>query len=162
MNELANELTEMDEMMEAIDLHADSDGIYRDPKTKIWWRRGEFGMPVTVTQPNDPARALLLDGHTSTTDAPASKKCYICNDPEFSRMGLPLCRKCPACGGHIAADDAVCDVCGLDDSAFYQVESEADLEFCFSTGYPDYEQKTPTDVELGKAVNAWLLHKEEK
>ena len=30
-------------------------------------------------------------------------------------MGLPLCRKCPKCDGHTAADDSVCDDCGYDD-----------------------------------------------
>ena len=39
--------------------------------------------------------------------------CYICEDPEFSLMGLPLCYPCKECGGHVAADDVVCDDCGL-------------------------------------------------
>jgi hypothetical protein len=30
-------------------------------------------------------------------------------------MGLPLCRPCSECKGHIAADDSVCDDCGHDD-----------------------------------------------
>jgi hypothetical protein len=41
--------------------------------------------------------------------------CYICEDPSFARMGLPLCRPCAKCGGHVAADDTVCDDCGHDD-----------------------------------------------
>jgi hypothetical protein len=47
--------------------------------------------------------------------------CYICEDPEFSLMGLPLCRKCEACElsdctkGHIPADDEECDCCGYSD-----------------------------------------------
>lgn len=40
--------------------------------------------------------------------------CYICEDPEFSLMGLPLCRPCEKCGGHVAADDTRCDDCGYD------------------------------------------------
>lgn len=41
--------------------------------------------------------------------------CYICEDDEFARMGMPLCKPCPKCeGGHIAADDTVCDKCGYD------------------------------------------------
>jgi hypothetical protein len=40
--------------------------------------------------------------------------CYICDDPEYALMGLPLCYPCPACGGHIPADDCVCDDCGRD------------------------------------------------
>jgi len=44
-----------------------------------------------------------------------SQDCYICCDPEYALAGLPLCRACPKCGGHIAADDSVCDDCGYDD-----------------------------------------------
>ena len=38
--------------------------------------------------------------------------CYICKDKDFSTHGLPLCYACTRCGGHVAADDSVCDVCG--------------------------------------------------
>jgi len=40
--------------------------------------------------------------------------CYICEDPEFAQLGLPLCYPCNACGGHCQADDSVCDDCGKD------------------------------------------------
>jgi len=40
--------------------------------------------------------------------------CYICCDPEFRAYGLPLCYPCPKCGGHIAADDTICDDCGYE------------------------------------------------
>jgi hypothetical protein len=40
--------------------------------------------------------------------------CYICEDPEFSLMGLPLCYSCTVCGGHVPADDSVCSDCGHD------------------------------------------------
>lgn len=30
-------------------------------------------------------------------------------------MGLPLCYPCVKCGGHVAADDTVCDVCNYED-----------------------------------------------
>jgi hypothetical protein len=69
---------------------------------------------MAKTLPGDPAYWMLFDGFT-TTPAVHRKGCYICEDPEFARMGLPLCRKCPECGGHIAADDYVCDACGLAD-----------------------------------------------
>lgn len=42
-------------------------------------------------------------------------RCYICNDPEFALMGLPLCYPCPVetdgveCGEHVPADDEECD-----------------------------------------------------
>lgn len=44
-----------------------------------------------------------------------SDNCYICRDPEFALMGLPLCKPCPVlvdgvqCGAHLPADDCVCD-----------------------------------------------------
>jgi len=63
-------------------------------------------------KPDDPAYWMLFDGVT-TTPVVYSPDCYICNDPEFAQMGLPLCRKC-SCGGHIAADDSVCDDCEQD------------------------------------------------
>ena len=41
--------------------------------------------------------------------------CYICNDPDYAQMGMPLCSACEVCKvGHIAADDSVCDNCGYD------------------------------------------------
>jgi hypothetical protein len=69
-------------------------------------------------KPDDPAYWMLFDG-VETTPVVYSKDCYICNDPEFAQMGLPLCRKCPYCGGHIAADDSVCDECGRDDREYW-------------------------------------------
>lgn len=63
---------------------------------------------------DDPALWMLFDG-VKTTPIVHSEKCYICCDPDYARMGLPLCRKCPNCGGHIAADDSICDNCGYDE-----------------------------------------------
>jgi NAD-dependent dihydropyrimidine dehydrogenase PreA subunit len=94
------------------------------------WTRSEHGVPITVTQPDDPAYALLSGGHT-TTPVVHSDTCYICEDPEFARMGLPLCRKCPECKaaergeGHIPADDSTCTVCGYDAQAAWEAEQEA-------------------------------------
>jgi hypothetical protein len=61
-------------------------------------------------KPTDPAYWMLLDEYT-TTPTIFKKGCYICEDPEFAQMGLPLCYPCKACGGHVAADDPVCDDC---------------------------------------------------
>lgn len=58
---------------------------------------------------------LYDDPYVSKQKGPRSDTCFICNDPDFSRMGLPLCRACPKCGGHIAADDSRCDDCGYDE-----------------------------------------------
>lgn len=41
-------------------------------------------------------------------------RCYICRDPDYAQMGLPLCYPCVKCGGHVAADDTRCDDCGED------------------------------------------------
>jgi len=71
-------------------------------------------------KPGDPAYWMLNDGFESTPVV-HKQECYICNDPEYARMGLPLCRKCPLCGGHIAADDKRCDDCGLDEQSWYKV-----------------------------------------
>ena len=64
-------------------------------------------------KPNDPAYFMLTSGPT-TTPVVHSDNCYICNDPEFAQMGMPLCYKCYVCEGHVAADDTVCDDCGKD------------------------------------------------
>jgi hypothetical protein len=108
-------------------------------------------------RPDDPAYWMLSDG-VETTPVVHNDTCYICRDPEFAQMGLPLCRKCPACGGHIAADDTVCDNCGLDDHHFWEAVREGRYEWIacvFSTGYPDYEHKRPTDKELDAALSAY-------
>lgn len=70
------------------------------------------------TKPSDPAYALLLDDYTSTPRV-HREGCYICEDPEFAQMGLPLCTPCPRCQaggrtGHMPADDPRCDDCGYD------------------------------------------------
>lgn len=68
--------------------------------------------------PSDPAYFLLEQGlkdpSKRSTSTVFSETCYICNDPEFALMGLPLCQPCSDCGGHVAADDAFCDDCEAD------------------------------------------------
>jgi hypothetical protein len=86
------------------------------------WTLSEHGVPITVTQPGDPAYALLLDDYRSTTTAEHDPRCFICEDPEFAQMGLPLCRPCPRCQtsgrpGHVPADDCECTVCGYVEEA---------------------------------------------
>lgn len=71
--------------------------------------------PITPLPSNDPAAWMLDDDFTSTpVEGIYRASCYICRDPEFAQMGLPLCYPCPKCGGHVAADDTVCDDCGHD------------------------------------------------
>ena len=59
---------------------------------------------------DDPAYHLLTDGFTSEPTV-YKAGCYICEDPEFAQMGLPLCYSCAKCGGHVPADDNVCSDC---------------------------------------------------
>ncbi len=67
---------------------------------------------------DDPAYWLLEQGRADpskrSTPTVYRAGCFICDDPEFSLMGLPLCYACVHCKGHIAADDCVCDDCGKD------------------------------------------------
>jgi len=78
--------------------------------------------------PGDPAYFLLERGRNDPSKrTPVIIKkdgCYICEDPEFSMMGLPVCKPCPVlvdglpCGQHWAADDCVCDA-GCDVQEYY-------------------------------------------
>lgn len=76
---------------------------------------------------NDPAYWMLFDGHKSTP-VTYREYCYICIDPEFAKMGLPLCRVCPICKGHIPADDSVCDDCSYDEFEAYEAACVAEAE----------------------------------
>jgi len=62
---------------------------------------------------SDPAYWMLEEGLSGKREVKVSevynKDCYICNDPEFALMGLPLCTACVVCGAHVPADDCVCD-----------------------------------------------------
>lgn len=72
--------------------------------------------PRMGNRPQDPAYALLHDEFV-TTPRVFRAGCYICQDMEFARMGLPLCSPCCQCratgtDGHIPADDGECEDCG--------------------------------------------------
>lgn len=62
---------------------------------------------------SDPAYWMLEEGLSGEREVEVPKvynqSCYICNDPEFALMGLPLCYPCYKCGAHVPADDSVCD-----------------------------------------------------
>jgi hypothetical protein len=82
----------------------------------------------TQMKTSDPAYWMLKDGHRSTPTIHRDG-CYICDDPEFAAMGLPLCQPCPECSaaddenrGHIPADDEVCDDCGYNARDAYERE----------------------------------------
>jgi hypothetical protein len=61
----------------------------------------------------DPAYWMIEEGldpeHKIKTSEVYNENCYICNDPEFAIMGLPLCYPCYKCGAHVPADDSTCD-----------------------------------------------------
>lgn len=67
---------------------------------------------------SDPAYWMLEQGlkdpSQRTVTTVYDSNCYICRDPEFSLMGLPLCYPCAKCSGHVPADDTFCDECGED------------------------------------------------
>lgn len=74
--------------------------------------------PRMGNRPDDPAYALLTDGFKSQPKV-YRDGCYICQDMEYARMGLPLCTGCCVCSakagataGHIPADDDQCEDCG--------------------------------------------------
>ncbi len=87
-------------------------------------------LQLTVTQPHDPAYALLQNPNIFSTpnDDIYRDNCYICRDPEFAQRGMPLCKPCEACGGHVAADDTVCDDCGADAQELYYDRLAAECE----------------------------------
>ena len=60
------------------------------------------------------AEKFLYDNPSiSSTPIVYDPTCYICRDPDYARMGLPLCYPCPECEGHIAADEGECQSCGF-------------------------------------------------
>lgn len=75
-------------------------------------------------KPDDPAYWMLQQGlkdpSKRTVSTVYDPNCYICRDPEFALMGLPLCYACRKCtDGHVAADDTVCTVCRYDNQDEY-------------------------------------------
>lgn len=89
----------------------------------------EFGPKQMV--PEDPAYWMLKDSKT-TTPTVHRDDCYICRDPEFAQMGLPLCKPCPKCSaekgepaGHVSADDEECSDCGANLRELWEMEQGA-------------------------------------
>lgn len=86
----------------------------------------------TKMSPSDPAFWMLESPQHVSTPVVNDPTCYICKDPEFAQMGLPLCQPCPNCTdspgdgvGHVPADDIACSVCGFDLEDAYQTAQEA-------------------------------------
>jgi hypothetical protein len=78
-------------------------------------------------KPSDPAYWMLEEGLSGMRAIKKSEvynsDCYICNDPEFALMGLPLCYPCVICGTHTPADDCVCDN-GHDQMEYWEQQQE--------------------------------------
>lgn len=103
-----------------------------DSSPSCHWCGGDCGATClqltksTQMQTGDPAYWMLSSGPV-TPKTIHRDGCYICEDPEFAQMGLPLCKPCPSCGGHVPADDVVCDDCGDDaEYAAYMAAKEGD------------------------------------
>jgi hypothetical protein len=121
---------------------------------------------LTVTQPHDPAYALLMDPDVySTPNLDIYRdNCYICRDPEFSQMGLPLCKPCEICKvGHVAADDTICDRCGADAQELYLMEQEKAITACKAnsghlfTEWTDRSMPAHIKIEAGKVTKkGWI------
>ena len=103
-------------------MDVESSNIYDTPNGRFV-KRGKVW--TTITQAGDPAMQLLEDPNVYSipNDSIYKDNCYICVDPEFAAMGLPLCYPCPVCGKHFAADDCVCED-GHDAYEVYLAEQE--------------------------------------
>jgi hypothetical protein len=78
----------------------------------------------TPMKTDDPAYFMLDNPNIPRTPVTVYRPgCYICDDDEFARMGLPLCFPCEVCGGHVAADGTVCDDCGYDSYPYGEFDS---------------------------------------
>ena len=81
-------------------------------------------MASVPMKPSDPAYWMLKDDFV-TIPTIFREGCYICEDPEFAQMGLPLCNPCGYCKaegntGHVPADDEDCDDCGKSARVWYE------------------------------------------
>jgi hypothetical protein len=106
---------------------------------------------------SDPAYWMLERGRNdpsqrSVATAPHRDGCYICEDPEFSLMGLPLCYACPYCKGHVAADDTKCDDCGKDASEAPCPVCHDEPMDCSGPGMPSPAMAMPCE---GCGVKRW-------
>ncbi len=83
-------------------------------------------------KPDDPAYWMLQQGLKDPSKRTITNvydpDCYICRDPEFAMMGLPLCYPCDKCDGHTPADHSVCSVCGHDNQPEPGPDDEAPVD----------------------------------
>jgi hypothetical protein len=79
-----------------------------------------FVSPLTGDKLTEGEAHLFLDSYRSKQTGPKRSDCYICRDPDFAQMGLPLCTACSKCKGHVPADDSVRSDCGHDQYEDYE------------------------------------------
>lgn len=72
------------------------DGLRQDAVSR--YMGGDLGAirHSVAMNPSDPAFRLLLDDFRSVPVV-HRESCYICRDPEYAAMGMPLCSPCPGC-----------------------------------------------------------------
>lgn len=126
------------------------------------------GNASIAANPSDPAFWMLLDGHPSTPVV-HNDRCYICRDPEFAAMGMPLCTPCPWCvrekmelcpachGTRGLPDGPLCEACRLQGYSGTLGHIAADDTVCDECGYEhgpqDYDENgLITGVPAEKAL----------
>lgn len=103
------------------------------------------GNASVAANPSDPAFFMLLDGHV-TVPVVHRDGCYICEDPEFAAMGLPLCSPCPDC---VRERMEVCPVC----SGRGATPDNAACHDCLAVGFTGGMGHIPADDDLCDECN---------
>lgn len=133
----------------------------------------DAGNASVAANPSDPAFWMLLDGHESIPVVHLDS-CYICRDPEFAAMGMPLCSPCPQCvrermnlcaacrGTRGLPGGPLCQACEVKGYTGTLGHIAADDETCDECGYQhgpwDYgDDGTLTGMEPQKAWFIWSL-----
>jgi hypothetical protein len=113
-----------------------------DPQQQAMLRRlaegaHAAGNASVAANPSDPAFWMLLDGHASTPVV-YLEGCYICEDPEFAAMGMPLCRPCPEC---VRERLVVCTTC----NGAHTTDGKTPCPTCQGRGYAGSLGHVPAD-----------------
>jgi len=130
------------------------------------------GNASVAANPSDPAHWMLFAGHQSIPVV-HREGCYICEDPEFAAMGLPLCSPCPncvrqmeictACSGRGGmADNTPCTDClatGIIGTLGHIAADDESCDECeYQHGPWDYgEDGLLTNMPREKALFVWQL-----
>lgn len=126
------------------------------------------GNASVALNPDDLAHFMLFDKHVSHPVV-FDRRCYICRDPEFAAMGMPLCTPCPWCvrekmelcpachGTRGLPDGPLCEACRLQGYSGTLGHIAADDTVCDECGYEhgpqDYDENgLITGVPAEKAL----------